>query len=234
MEPRTAPPSSAVEPHEHHLTVSKTARYVLLGELTDEVTEVWFVCHGFGQLARSFVREFLPVARPSRVIVAPEALSRFYLGEVTGATSATARIGATWMTREDRLSEIADYVGYLDALYRRIFESIRREQTRVTALGFSQGVATVSRWAALGAARIDRLVLWGGRLPDEFIAPEHVIPMRRMRLVAVVGQDDPHVTLGAQRVERARFDSLGLSGIEWLTFDGGHTLDPRILETLTK
>ncbi len=218
------------EPHEHHLTVRRTARYALLGNENGDVQEVWFVCHGFGQLARSFIRDFQPVARPGRLIVAPEALSRFYLGEVTGATSATARIGATWMTREDRLSEIADYVGYLDAVYRRVFEKVAREETRVTAFGFSQGVATACRWAAMGAATIDRLVLWGGRLPDEFTTPEHVVAMKRMRLVAVLGRDDPYVTNGAQRVERARFENLGLTDVEWLNFDGGHSLDRRILE----
>lgn len=222
--------STTPEPHEHHLTVSRTARYALLGNLDGDVQEVWFVCHGFGQLARSFIREFLPIAKPDRLIVAPEALSRFYLGEVTGATSATARIGATWMTREDRLSEIADYVGYLDAIYHRVFESIAREETRVTALGFSQGVATVCRWAAMGAATIDRLVLWGGRLPDEFTTPEQVVAMKRMRLLAVLGRDDPYVTNGAQRFERSRFEGLGLTDVEWLTFDGGHSLDHRILE----
>ena len=226
--------SRTPEPREHHLTVSRTARYALLGELDDRVSEVWFACHGFGQLARSFLREFLPVAIPSRVIIAPEALSRFYLGEVTGATSATARIGATWMTREDRLSEISDYVGYLDAVYRRVFETIPRQQVRVTALGFSQGVATVSRWAANGAATIDRLVLWGGRMPDEFTTPEHVVAMKRMRLVAVLGRDDPYVTNGAQRIERARFENLGLSDVEWLAFDGGHALDRRTLEHIAQ
>lgn len=225
--------SRTPEPHEHHLTVARTARYAMLGSLDGEIGEVWFACHGFGQLARSFIREFLPVASSSRVVIAPEALSRFYLGETTGATSATARIGATWMTREDRLSEISDYVGYLDALYRRVFETIPREQTKVTALGFSQGVATAARWAAVGAATIDRLVLWGGRLPDEFTTPEHVTAMKRMRLVSVLGRDDPYVTNGAQRMERARLESLGLD-VEWLDFEGGHGLDRRTLEHIAQ
>ncbi len=221
------------EPHEHHLTVNRTARYALLGTVDEEVTDVWFACHGFGQLARSFLRELAPVAARHRLIVAPEALSRFYLGEVTGATSATARIGATWMTREDRLSEISDYVGYLDAMYRRIFEIIPREQARVTALGFSQGVATACRWAAVGAATIDRLVIWGGRLPDEFTAPEHVVALKRMKVIAVLGRDDPFLTNGAQRVERARFENLGIDA-EWLAFEGGHAIDQKTLEHIAQ
>lgn len=221
------------DPREHHLTVPRTARYAMLGNAGPAISDVWVVCHGFGQLARNFLRAFGGVADPSRLIVAPEALSRFYLGEVTGTTSATARIGAVWMTREDRLAEIADYVAYLDALYKRIFETVPRDRVTVTALGFSQGVATVCRWAAVGHSDIDRLVMWGGRLPDEFSAPEHVVPLKRMRCTVVTGRDDPMLTAGAQRVERARLDSLGLEA-EWIAFDGGHTLDRSVLTRLTK
>lgn len=212
------------EPHEHHLTVPRTARYAMLGKPGNGVTEVWFVCHGFGQLARNFVREFAGVADASRLVIAPEALSRFYLGEVNGTTSATARIGAVWMTREDRLAEIADYVAYLDALYKRIFETVPRERVTVTALGFSQGVATVCRWAAVGHTQLDHLVLWGGRLPDEFSAPEHVTPLKRMRCTVVMGREDPLLSGATQRLERARLQTLGLDA-EWVTFEGGHALD---------
>ena len=47
----------------------------------------------------------------SRVLVAPEGLSRFYVNATHGL------VGASWMTREDRQHEIDDYVGYLDAIY---------------------------------------------------------------------------------------------------------------------
>jgi predicted esterase len=219
-----------LEPREHHLQIGRTARYAVLGQPGPATTEVWIVCHGFGQLARNFIRDFVPIAAASRYIVAPEALSRFYLGEVTGATSATARIGAAWMTREDRLSEIADYVAYLDALYARVFETVARERVTVTALGFSQGVATASRWAAVGSALLDRLILWAGRLPDEFAAPEHVAPLRRMRCLMVAGAEDPMLTGGTQRVERARLERLGLAA-QWVSFDGGHVLDrPTLLQ----
>ena len=38
---------------EHHLEVSRTARYWVLGEGTAAPREVWFVLHGYGQLAPS-------------------------------------------------------------------------------------------------------------------------------------------------------------------------------------
>src|SRR5256885_16981857 len=71
------------------------------------------------------------------------------------------------MAREDRLSEIEDYVRYLDAVHDDVFRVLDRSQVRLHALGFSQGAPTVSRWAALGQARVDRLVLWGGEFPPD-------------------------------------------------------------------
>ncbi|MFW6202332.1 MAG: hypothetical protein ACOC8B_07130, partial [Gemmatimonadota bacterium] len=84
--------------------------------------EIWFVCHGYRQLAGRFVRRFAPLDDGNRLIVAPEALSRFYLDDDGGPHGPDARIGATWMTRADRENEIRDYVDYLDTLYERVFE----------------------------------------------------------------------------------------------------------------
>src|SRR5437867_9573715 len=49
---------------EHHLTVSRTARYFTLGESPRGVEEVWFACHGYAQLAGRFL-EKLRVDRKS-------------------------------------------------------------------------------------------------------------------------------------------------------------------------
>src|SRR6266704_6639708 len=93
---------------EHHVSVTRTARYFTLGS-SRGVAEVWFACHGYGQLAGRFLEKLRVLDDGTRYLVAPEGLSRFYLSE-----SATARrVGASWMTREDRLVEIEDYVRYL-------------------------------------------------------------------------------------------------------------------------
>ena len=152
---------------EHHLRVRRTARYYTLGDASAPPRELWIVCHGYGQLAGRFIRHFRPIAHPDRLIVAPEALSRFYLDNAL-PHSADARIGATWMTREDRDSEMADYVEYLDAIAALFVPGPGATQRpRLVAFGFSQGVATVMRWLALGQARADRLIAWSGSLPHD-------------------------------------------------------------------
>src|SRR4029077_15253411 len=138
---------------EHFLSTPRTARYFTLGS-PEGATDVWFVCHGYGQLASRFLERFRALESEGRCIVAPEGLSRYYLTE----NPTERRVGASWMTREDRLHEIDDYVRYLETLHAQVVPAT----ARVTALGFSQGTATVCRWAAVGAGRIDRLGVCGG------------------------------------------------------------------------
>ena len=128
---------------------------------------LWFVLHGYGQLAGDFVRYFGDLASDDSLIVAPEALNRFYLVSPDKTPARDRPVGATWMTREDRASEIADYVEYLDALYDDVAADAARSGARVNVIGFSQGAATATRWITHGSATAHRLVLWGGLIPPE-------------------------------------------------------------------
>jgi hypothetical protein len=96
-------------PVEHHLAVPRTARYFTLGDPA-RAKHIWFALHGYGQLAVNFIGYLATLDNGSRLIVAPEALSRFYLDQGKGPP------GASWMTKEDREHEIADYVRSLDQL----------------------------------------------------------------------------------------------------------------------
>ena len=75
----------------------------------------------------------------------PEALARFYLHPDPPPTG-VGHVGASWMTREDRLSEIGDNVAYLDALARHIFRRVERERVLLRVVGFSQGAFAAARW----------------------------------------------------------------------------------------
>ena len=220
-----------MEPNEHHLTVSRTARYFTLGEPRAGLREVWFVLHGHAQLAYHFLRHFASCRAPDRLIVAPEALSRFYLDHAASHATGRARVGATWMTREDRLAEIADYVGYLDALHDDVFTRVDRGAVKLLVLGFSQGVATACRWLCRGRSRADTLVLWAGPLPTELDA-ESVSPLRRTRVLRVLGERDELAGADVRETEAARLRELGLD-VPLLKFDGGHELSPAILGSLT-
>ena len=208
---------------ERFLRVDRTARYHVLGEVA-AARNIWIVVHGYGQLARYFLTAFEDLAE-GRLIVAPEGLSRFY------TDAAHQRVGAAWMTREDRLHEIDDHVAYLDALV----GSIAHEAPRlpVHALGFSQGVATVARWALRGRTRLHQLVLWGGQLPPELDASALSIGLSTTRIDLVHGKQDKLVPERVFRDAEERLGSAALA-LRTHTFPGGHALDPVILSRCMK
>jgi predicted esterase len=215
---------------EYHLGVTRTARYYTLGSPGPGVRELWLVCHGYGQLARYFLRRFAPLADGSRLLVAPEALSRFYL-EDPGTSHTAARVGATWMTREDRLTEIQDYVRYLDAVHAQVLERLERKGVRLMVLGFSQGVATACRWAALGAAATDALILWAHGLPPDLDLAAAGERWRRLAVWLVAGERDAAYTAAAAAADGRRLAEHGVRQ-ETVTFPGGHELDAATLTAL--
>ena len=75
----------------HKLVVPRTARYALLGAVDERVDEAWILCHGYGQLGMEFLESARALARPGRLLVAPEAMSRFYHED-------HETVGASWMT----------------------------------------------------------------------------------------------------------------------------------------
>jgi predicted esterase len=103
----------------------------------------------------------------------------------------------------------------------------------VHALGFSQGAATVSRWAALGRARIDRLVLWGGELPPDLdLGLESAAArLRAARLTLVHGRDDGYITPKIVAEIAARLSRYGIP-YEEIAFAGGHALEEAVLQRL--
>lgn len=211
---------------EHHLPVSRTARYFTIGEPHAAVRELWFVCHGYGQLAGRFIRHFESIGAPERLIVAPEALSRFYV-EVPGKTHADTHVGASWMTREDRLSDIEDNVEYLDALHAHITAQLKGAPASFTAFGFSQGVATVARWLERTKVHVDRALLWGGTIPtDVDLAAAHAL--RGAQIASIAGSADEHATLELLAAQELRLTSNGIA-YERVSFNGSHRIDREIL-----
>lgn len=214
---------------EHHFTTPRTCRYCLLGPAAATAREVWFVLHGYGQLAARFLRGFEALDDGTRCLVAPEAPSRFYLGEARGRHD---KVGASWMTREDRLTDIADYVHYLDALSGHLLHD-RGDGGGVTVLGFSQGTATAARWLALGTARADRLILYGGEVPPDLDLAAARERWERTEVTLVAGSHDAYITPKILARDEERLRSHGIAcRVE--RFDGGHEVLPEVLRRIAE
>lgn len=205
---------------EHPLEVARTARYFSLGD-PHRAEHVWIALHGYGQLAATFLGYLAPLNTGSRLIIAPEALSRFYHDQGRGP------IGASWMTREDRDHEIVDYVRYLDRVDAEVRERIA-PGARVYLLGFSQGVATAGRWLDRGHARHDGYCFWAGTLPPELAldVPHPVLAGRRVAISA--GHRDDFLPQDWLTAEVRRLTTAGAEARAF-PFHGGHRLDRTVL-----
>ena len=221
-----APPAPRVE----HVPVRRTARLWRLGD-PDSARETWVVLHGYGQLAERFVRHFAPVVH-QRLIVAPEGLSRFYLDTSRGAAGEQPRVGASWMTREDRLHEISDYVHWLDRALEFVGGDELLAHAPLHVLGFSQGATTASRWlehrARLGRPPAARLVLWGGGIPHDLDPTHGAAAVRGAPLTVVAGRDDEFLTAAVLAEQEAALRA-GDVPYDVVRYDGGHRLVPAVL-----
>lgn len=186
---------------------------------------MWIVLHGLGQQASAFLTYFNSIATPDRLVVAPEALNRYYVMPSPSGRTADAKVGTTWMTRMDRENEIADYVDFLDL----VWQETASRATRVTALGFSQGVATACRWIANANSRVDRLIAWAGQLPPD-VDPA-VYAKLSGGVTLVVGSTDEYATWIAEGDHGARLASAGINP-EVMTFEGGHRMDRLTLDAI--
>lgn len=216
---------------EHHIEVIKSARYFTLGHPGDGIRDVWFVCHGYRQLASRFLRRFEGLADGTRLVVAAEGLSRFYVDPTPGRHGPEHRVGASWMTREDRETEIHDYVRYLDRVAEVTLTGLG--PVAVTVLGFSQGVHTAARWVVLGAVRPVRLILWGADLPHDLDMEQTRRKLDGVELILVNGANDPTVDASVRRAQEEHLDAWGLVHRS-LEYPGGHEIDGELVLSLAR
>lgn len=142
---------------QHHLEFKIKASYYTLNELTDKTERIWLVFHGYGQLAEFFIKKFEGLDAEKNFIITPQGLSKYYLDGVYG------RVGASWMTKEDRLTEIDNQYAYIDEVLNQ-FDLKDRE---LTYFGFSQGTATMGRYAAYAKIPFKRMIIWAGTFPPD-------------------------------------------------------------------
>ncbi len=211
---------------ENHLPVQRTARYYTIGKVTDRTKRIWFCLHGFGQLAQYFGRKFTDLADGETVIVVPEGLSRMYLN------NDYKRVGACWLTREDRDYEVSDFIAYLNALNDSILDGRDPEKVYITVVGFSQGAATACRWLNDDHIQANRLILWAGYFPqgvaamispDKLIATEtHYVYGKEDEYIREIPDIDGYLT-------RLQTD---MPSLKITAFDGGHRVEPDVLKRL--
>lgn len=196
----------------HHITTQKTARIFTYGTLTQKTKLVWLVAHGYGYLAEYFIKKFEVLNAEENYVIVPEALNRFYLKDMTG------KVGASWMTTEDRENEINNYIKYLDNVYKTL---ISQTSAKIVGLGFSQGAATIARWATQTHNTLNRIVFWGGNIPNDCL--NDIQKLNQWHPYLLVGDEDQFISQEMYETVIKNLDNVGLTFSHFF-YKGGHAI----------
>lgn len=227
--------STASAPSVHHLTVARTARYATLGAAPEHAARLWVVFHGYGQRAVDFLASFDDVTPDDTRIVAPEGLSRFYVEAPRVDRGHLDRVGATWLTRDDRAHDLRDAIAMVHAVVARELSAVvaaRGVRPTLGVLGFSQGVAMSQRWVVVSGdtpllgntSHIASHVLWAGGLAHDVPDAAMGAAWRATDVHVVWGNRDAFADAEAITAQVTRAQSMA-PGATRHAFDGGHRLD---------
>ncbi len=206
-----------MEVSEFTIQTEKTARYCTWGNSITKARHIWFACHGYGMLARFFIRKFHALDPDNDYVVVPEALQRFYLEGFSG------KVGATWMTREARLDDIHDYVHFLDKLHAHLGLDKLQEGQSLIHFGFSQGVATMARYIAMGKYKPHKVIFWAGTFPPDLEPVQAANAFAGLPVYTALGHSDPFAGVEQKRNNDRHFEAMGIAPIH-LPFQGGHDI----------
>jgi len=207
---------------EHQLTIKKTVRYFTYGN--PKAKTIWIVLHGYSQLPEFFIKKFETLDPNKNYVVAPEGMHRFYRRGTSG------RVGASWMTKEARLDDIADNIHYLDTLYNEL--SAKNSYKNRILLGFSQGGATAARWHYSGNFKAQHFILWASVFPPDLPIEKEPFSIFQSNNYFVVGKEDQYFKDNLQAVEdffkKQQFD------IEIIYFEEDHDIYPKTLKEVSQ
>lgn len=210
----------------HSTKVERTAHYYTLGTPGPHIRQFWLICHGYGQLASNLIRKFTDIDDGTTFVLSPEGLSRFYWKGLSG------EVGASWMTRHDRLDEIEDYTRFISEL----FETYRQQlpaDVQINFLGFSQGVATQCRWITARQPKFHHLIIWAGLFPEDIDYHPFEAYLADKQIHFVYGDQDQFVT--PARIEwQQNFAKEQKLTYQLHTFQGKHEIDRTLLKQLAE
>ena len=209
---------------EHKVPVQRTGFYYTVGTPGSHIKKFYIACHGYGQLAKKFIHKFEEIDDGETFVVAPEGLSRFYWKRQPDI------VGSSWMTREDRLDEIADYTRYIKSIYDKYTSQLPND-IKIILFGFSQGCATQVRWILREQPAFNHLVLWGGLLPEDLNYLPYQSYFAERRIHWIYGDKDEFLKPKYLEWHQAFAKSQNID-LQELMFDGKHEVDREILKDL--
>lgn len=209
--------------NETHLSFITSHPVYTMNELTDQTKNVWIACHGYGQLARFFVKRFDVLDPTENFIVAPQGLSRFYSDGNYG------KVGASWMTKEDRETDLKNQRAYFDTVFEQLFQDVDMSSKKLKLLGFSQGVTMICRLAVYKRLNFDQLILWAGSAPHEQSPHDWDFIDQKAKIDLVIGDQDQFFSEKTVEVQAQRMQELFGIAPKVTVFSGKHEVTREVL-----
>ena len=217
-------PSSNKGTTEKVLNFQIEAPYYTQGEINENTKEIWIICHGYGQMARYFLRRFDVLDPETHFLIAPQGLDRFYFDNFT-------KLGASWTTRELRDTHVSNQQTYLNAMYDAELSHLDLSKYTLRIMGFSQGVSVITRWAVQRQVPFDHMIMWAGGFPPNLTVDKWAFRKPGSKVTVLVGSEDPFLKKEKLEQEKEVVESV-FPDYEFVMFEGGHQVLRSVLQEL--
>ena len=209
---------------EKKVSYQTTNTYETLNTLTDKTKNVWIVLHGIGYLSKYFISYFNELNADENYIIAPQAPSKYYL------KSNYKYVGASWLTKENRILETENVLQYLDAVFAS--EQIP-DNCKLIIFGFSQGVSIATRWVASRQLKCAKLVLYAGGITKELTSDDFkCIHTHNTEVDVLVGDKDQYLNEEVLKRETKMIENLFQGKARLQIFEGGHEMKKALINSL--
>jgi len=213
--------------NKHNISFEFSSSYITYNKLTDKTENIWIVFHGYGQLSKYFIRRFDVLEGDKNYIIAPQGLSKFYVDEDF------KNVGASWLTKEDKESDLLNQQKYLIKLMDELKSKIDFSKIKINLFGFSQGVSAFTRLLINYNMKIDNIIIWAGWVPDEFFNINKNV-LKDTNLFFVVGNKDKYYNNPIIKGYIEKFKKTLNKEIDYFVFDGGHIVDRKVLKKINE
>lgn len=187
----------------------------------DKNQNIWFACHGIGQLSHYFLNNFLNIPKEKNYIIAPQAPSKYY------HSTQTKRVGACWLTKENTQIEQHNIFRYFD-------EILNQEKPVIPNIfmGFSQGVSVMLRYLVYKKLNVNDIVIMSGKIPEELKESDFNFLSKKTKVWLSYGLSDPLLNNKLIDIEINKSRQLFGKRLNIIAFDGKHEIDQELILNL--
>jgi predicted esterase len=210
---------------EHSIKIERTAHYYTSDTNLKDARHIWLLLHGYGQLASRLIKRFTHKQSADYYFIAPEAISKYYVRRQPNV------VGASWMSQEHRLDEIADYINYISKVMDPIIQGMHEGQ-KLNILGFSQGTSTMWRYINHNQYPYHTIVNWAGEFPKDIEFSDLNDYLQNVpHKYFCVGDNDEYITPEFTKKIK-KFINENKFGFKFKLFEGTHVIDQDVFREI--